>query len=219
MMTRQHSAKAAKSPVKPADKPRQSPAEPAEVPWQARRKRNRDGKPSLRRQEHYLGLIDSRIKDLDEKIPASNAQFDDYVHSYKFAAFEIRVLKKRKRDTIDKIAELQAQLKEATAELVETNSSMSVARKDYDDMKERADEERLQFLTMVDDRALYRRVRKQVMGKLDCAPSRTQSLLLEPYMDPVDVECTDDDIPDDCDDVIGPDPDDHYVPSTPEYEV
>lgn len=217
MMTRQRSAKAAKSPVKPAEKPRQSPAEPAEVPWQARRKRHRDGEPSLRRQEQHLALIKSRIEDLDEKIPASKAQFDDYVHSYKFAAFEIRVLKKCRRDAVDKIKELQAQLEEATAELADTDSSMRVARRDYDDTKERADEQRLQYLTMVDDRALYRRMHKQVMNKLDCTPSRTQSLLLEPYIDPVDVEDTDAEIPDNCDDVVGPapHPEDHYVPSTP----
>ena len=194
MMTRQRSAKAAKASVKPAEKPRQSPAKPAEVSWQARRKRHCNDKPSLRRQEQYLSLINDRINDLDTKIPASKAQFDDYLHSYKSAAFEIRVLKQR----------------------------MRWARTDFNAMKQQAEDERRKFLTMVNDRALYRRIRKRKLGELDGAPVRTESLLLQPYLPPVEDECTDDDIPDDCDDVpVGPppSPDDYYVPSTPDYEV
>lgn len=229
MMTYQRSAKAAKSPVKPDEKPRQSPADPAEVPWQARRKRRRDNGPSLRRQEQYLGFIASRIKELDEKIPASMTEFDDRVHAHKFAAFEIRALKQRKRWGCEKIADIQAKIRALDAELsdavaaqADTEASLRVARADYNDTYSSAKKQRIAVLTMVDDRALLRRVEKQNLNRVDSAFSRRRSpepFLLNMYIKPVEQENTDDDLPDDCDDAVGPDPDDYYVPSTPDYEV
>lgn len=187
-MTSRSPVKAAASPVKAAA----SPVKPEEVPWLPRRKR----RCTLHGRKRYMELIKERIQELDEKIPATKAQFDDYVVDYKFAALDIKLLKKRKREAMENLAE--------------TNSLLKIARKDFNCMKDKADAYRLKYLTMVDDKGLYRDLYNKTLHKID-GVEQPQTLFLKAYIDPVADENTDDDIPDL--------PEDYYVPSTPDYEV
>ena len=193
---------------------------PEEVQWQARRKRRHEDGPSLHRQEQYLAVIDGRIKDFDEKIPSCKSELNDYIKDAKFAAFDVKLLKKRQRKANDKIARIEAELKEAKEDLNDAVRLMRIARDDLYFMQDKASMLRDKYMRMIEDRAIYQELYDSTFNRIDGAPSRQQALLLKPFVEPIADADTEDDLSDsDDDETVPPSPNSYFVPSTPDYEV
>lgn len=218
MMPRQSPVNARQSPVKTDEKARQSPVKPEDVQWQWRsKKRCRDGS-SLRDSERFISYIGDRICELNAKIPMAKAECDDCINEYKFASYEVKHLKKRRRLANEDVIRLEAELKKAKNIIANVDTLTAIARKDREEIMERVDDSRADYLHMVDDRAFCLQMHERALDKLDGTPSRRQILLMSAAMPPITDADTDDDLPDD-EVPVPPGLDDHYEPSIPSYKV
>lgn len=220
-MTNRSPVKTSRSPVKisrsPAaanEKPRLSPSKPDDHPWQNRRKRRRDGAPSMHDRTSFLGDMQRRLQYIDATAPECKAEYDDVRVQCKFAAADIKDAKRHCKWTSrritslkEDIAALKDQLGEAEMESYEAGQALVAARQDREDLEVKLYETKVRFLAMTNDRMVCHRAHADALNKMDGLPPCDHPVLTEPYLEPLD-DSTDDECPSD-----------HYVPSTPDYDV
>lgn len=209
-----------------------------EVPWRTRKRSSCDdpnvvfkyltnarraGWSSLKRKRAIVSMTTARIKQLDEEIPTLNAEQQDIAIDYNCSTITVKASKKRIKHADEGITKAREQLAKAIDAKREAVTEMAEVRQDREDMKEQLASRRDELYIKLDQRAIFGKMHSDILDKVDGALPRHPPLLLDPYLMALD-EDTEDDIPSDCDNCGTTDdefqgPCDHYVPTTPDYEV